>query len=277
MDHDHARHQQQEILDRVLNRLQPDSDVLALALIGSFASGEQDAFSDIDLMCYLRDEERRCRETLYTDIADLAPTLWHAWLYDLHALYLYENGVRLDVDFCRPSQTAELLAIPSQVKVFHDPDGVLAALPLAETATPPAEHPRWFQPGEQALVDWFFWMFRQVVCWAQRSAQEGYKAYEKLSNAIDSLAQVRTRLVEMYLWTVGVNDYLKRIDPDFVQRLACTYPRFDAEEVIRCAYRLLDEYERIAPGYCEKSGAAYPVAKVRVIRSLMDDYTGKAG
>ncbi len=305
MNHDLARLQQQDLLDRTIGILGSDLRVLGLALTGSFAEGRQDAFSDIDLTCWLRDEERTGREDLYRAIANLSPTaepptagspaaesptegspteksptLWHAWLYDLHALYLFENGVRLDVDFCRPSQLPDLPAVPSKVSLVYDPDGALASVRKAGLAgmppggerTVPAEHPPYFQVGDQALVDWFFWMFRQIVCWAQRGAQGGPSGYEKLANAIDSLAQVRSRLVELRLWTLGVKDYLNRLDPALAQRLARTYPRFDAAEVIRCAHLLLDEYERVLPGYCEKSGASYPARKVRTMRGLMDGF-----
>ena len=311
MDHDLARLQQQDLLDRTIGILGSDPRVLGLALTGSFAQGRQDAFSDIDLTCWLRDEERTGRENLYRAIANLAttgspsgssyaeaptavspaagsptegsptersPTLWHAWLYDLHALYLFENGVRLDVDFCRPSQIEELLTLRSEIKIVYDPEGALAAVTAKIAPTSdrvvPAKHPPYFQVGDQSLVDWFFWMFRQIVCWAQRSAQGGPSTYEKLANTVDSLAQVRSRLVEIRLWTLGVDGYLKRLDPAFAQRLAHTYPRFDAAEVIRCAEALLDEYERVLPPYCEKSGASYPVDKVRTMRSLMDSFGG---
>ena len=89
-----------------------------------------------------------------------------------------------------------------------------------------------------------------------RGAQGGHRAFNKLSNAVDSLAEVRTRLVEMRLWTLGVQDYLGRADPECARRIARTYPHLQAGEVIACARLLLDEYERICPAYCRKAGAA---------------------
>ena len=85
------------------------------------------------------------------------------------------------------------------------------SLPVSR-ALPEAEHPKWHPVGDPAMIDWFFWMFRQVVCWAKRGAQQDYRAYDKLSNAVSSLADVRTRLVEMRLWTLGHKDYLARAD-----------------------------------------------------------------
>jgi hypothetical protein len=74
------------------------------------------------------------------------------------------------------------------------------------------------------MIDCFFWMFRQIVCWAKRGAQADYRSFDKLTNAMRSLAEVRTRLIEMRLWTSGVQDYLSRVDPELAYRISKTYP-----------------------------------------------------
>ena len=132
--------------------------------------------------------------------------------------------------------------------------------------------PKWFEPGDPAMIDWFFWMFRQVVCWARRGAQGDYRAYDKLANAVSSLADVRTRLVEMRLWTLGNKDYLARADPACASRLANTYPHLEPAEIIRCARLLLAEYEAVCPAYCQKANAAYPARKVAVMYRLIDEF-----
>jgi hypothetical protein len=137
---------------------------------------------------------------------------------------------------------------------------------------PPVEHPKWFEPGDHAMIDWFFWMFRQVVCWAKRGAQQDYRAYEKFTNAINSLAEIRTRLVEMRLWTLGRKDYLKRVDADLACRMAQTYPHFQVDEIIQCAKLLLAEYEYVCPAYCQKANAVYPAKKVEIMCRLIEAY-----
>ena len=61
MNHDEHRSRQALILEEALNILRNDNRVLGITAIGSYARGEQDAFSDLDIGCYLRDEERRGR------------------------------------------------------------------------------------------------------------------------------------------------------------------------------------------------------------------------
>ncbi len=272
MDHTEHQRQQANILEQVLTILESDSRVLGIVIAGSCARGEQDAFSDLDVGCYLRDEERTGRQQLYDRVGGIAPLLCRLWVYDLHALYLFENGVRLDLDFYRPLDISNASYVYIDTVIKYDPDGVLASsLPMSNVPRA-AEHPKWFEPGDPAMIDWFFWMFRQIVCWAKRGAQGGYRAFNKLANAVDSLAEVRTRLVEMRLWTLGIQDYLGRVDPECARRIAQTYPHLQAEQVIECAKLLLNEYEYICPAYCRKTGAVYPARKVQVIRRLMAEF-----
>lgn len=273
MNHIEHRKQQEAILDQVLAILKGDGRVLGIVAAGSSARGEQDAFSDLDLGCYLRDEERTGRQELYDQIGEIAPLLCKLWLYDLYALYLFENGVRLDLDFYRPSDISKNTSyVYTNTVILHDPDGVLAKSLFLSDKPRAAEHPKWFQPGDLAMIDWFFWMFRQIVCWAKRGAQGDYRAFGKLSAAVDSLSEVRTRLIEMRLWTLGIQNYLSRVDPECAQRMAQTYPRLKAEELIQCAKLLLDEYERICPAYCQKTGVPYPANKVTVMRYLIAEF-----
>ena len=122
------------------------------------------------------------------------------------------------------------------------------------------------------MIDWFFWMFRQVVCWAKRGAQGDYRSFDKLTNALNSLAEVRTRLIEMRLWTLGFQDYLARVDSECAVRMARTHPHFQPSEIIQCAKLLLAEYELICPPYCQKAKAEYPARKVALMVRLIEEF-----
>jgi predicted nucleotidyltransferase len=272
MNHVEHRAQQAQILERVLAILTGDSRVLGVVIAGSVARGENDAFSDLDVGCYLRDETQTERPELYAQVGRIAPTLCQLWIYDLNALYLFENGVRLDLDFMRPSALTAASYVYTDRQIAYDPDGALGRAFSAPHTSEPAAHPKYFAPGDPAMLDWFFWMFRQIVCWAKRGAQGRDRAFEKLASAMHSLDEVRTRLGEMRVWTAGRHDYLSRVDPECARRLAETYPRLRAEEIVTCAERLLDEYERIALAYCEKAGAVYPARKAQVTRQLLAEF-----
>jgi UTP:GlnB (protein PII) uridylyltransferase len=87
------RTRQNNILEQVLNILKNDVHVLGIIASGSYARGTHDTFSDLDIGCYLRDEERSGWQSLYDQVGAVAPLLCRLWVYDLHALYLFENGV----------------------------------------------------------------------------------------------------------------------------------------------------------------------------------------
>ena len=277
MNHAAARALQEHILRQALEILSGDPRVLAVYALGSYARGENDAFSDIDLGCILRDEELSGRAELYDRIAGISPLLCRLWIYDLNALYLYENGVRLDLDFHKPSRLAEVASYASfNLAVLHDPDGALArALEQPGAAFHP-EHPKWFKPGEQAYLDWYAWEWRQIACWTLRGAQGGGHAFSKLFHAAKSLADVRAGLVEMRLWTLDSGAYLEQADPECARSIAAAYPRLEAGEILDCTHRLLDEYARICPDYCHKAGLPYPARQLEVVRGLLAEFEGIA-
>jgi predicted nucleotidyltransferase len=272
VNHSEHRKLQDEILKETISLLRNDPHVLGIIVGGSYARGQHDAFSDLDIGCYLRDEERTGRAELFERLTKISPLLCQLWIYDLNALYLFENGVRLDLDFYRPSDISNTSEVYTNFKILYDPDEVLSPVLHKSGTTTAAQHPKWFEPGDPAMIDWFFWMFRQIVCWAKRGAQGDHRSFNKLKNAMDSLGEVRTRLIEMRLWATGVQDYLIRVDPDFAWRISQTYPHFNAEEIIESARLLLIEYEYVCPLYCQKSVVKYPSHKVKIIWNLMDEF-----
>jgi hypothetical protein len=262
-------HQQQvRLLDEVVMLLRQDEQVLGLALAGSWAHGHPDAFSDIDLLCFLCDEQRSGWQLLYEHVKAVAPLLCDLWVYDVHALYLFENGIRLDLDLRKPSEIEQYDLV--QHKILYDPKGRLQQGFFPGKRQRVAAHPAYFSPGDPHLLDWFLWMFRQVYGWTKRGAQGGERAFDKLSSAANSLAEVRNTLMQMRLWTLGVQEYLGRCDPACAGRLSNTFPHLLPEELLLCTKRLLAEYEYIGPAYCKKAGIAYPESKVEILKSLLD-------
>ncbi len=248
MDHRNHRERQHLILQQTLTVLENDPRVLGAATTGSYASGTYDAFSDLDIACYFRDEERIGRQELHERVSALAPTLSVLYLYDLHGLYLFENGVRLDLDYKPPSALAT--EDRAATHILFDPDRVVARdLGRAYQPTPPA-HPPHFAPGDPVYIAWFLWMFRQAYSWTKRGEQGGEPAFHKLAGAADSLHQVRTSLIAMRLWTLGEGAYLSRLDPDCTTRLAQTYPHLLPDELLAATRLLLAEFERVCPEYC---------------------------
>lgn len=268
MTHDEHRERQEAVLTKVLAILQAEPTVLGVVATGSYARGRHDAFSDLDLDCYLSDEERSARPKLHDAVAAVEPLLCRLWLYDLHALYLYANGVRLDLNYSGPGALTELVA---GCRVLYDPSCRLAAAVAAASPEAGPADPYW--AGEQGnQQDWLFWMMRQVYCWARRGAQGGPRAYSKLANGVQSLSELRGALVTMRLWTLGESYYLARADAACAARMAETYPHLQADEICAATRALLREYEIIGPEFCRKHGLAFAAAKVAAMWRLFDEF-----
>ena len=270
MNHDEHRRRQQVVLDRTLAILKESPSVLGVALYGSYVLGREDAFSDIDLACYLSDEPLSGREALYGAVSKQAPLLCDMWLWNVHALFLFEDGVRLDLDFHPPSALAKH-GWMKRAKVLHDPTGALVRA-ATESDFQGEEASK---PGEP--IDWFFWMFRQIVCWAKRGEQGDIRTYDKLAGAVQSLSEVRGTLERMRQWTLGWRDYLRHADPVMAEHLADSFPTLTAKDIMRCARVLLLEYERICSDFCAKAGIEYPARKVEVMKRLMDEFDAIGG
>lgn len=270
----HAEHacRQEDLLQRVVQILIPDPRVLGIYFSGSLARGTQDAFSDLDVGCYLRDEAKTGRTELYEAVGRIAPTLCQMWLYDRHALILFESGVRLDLDFLPPS-ALEREPVPADYEVVYDPDGVLDLAAKGgdeESTQTPREPPVWPE-SQGSYLDWYLWMFRQAYAWAKRGAQGDHRSFEKLSGAVGSLQQIRSGLIEMHLWVHGAQNYLELVDPSMAHRLAATYPHLDADEICRALRLLLDEYARVGEAYAGRIGATSPEEKVDKLRVIFDE------
>jgi hypothetical protein len=266
--HEEHRRRQAVLLHRLLELLAADSHVLGVTARGSYARSATDAFSDLDLRCYLRDEERTGREALHAAVAGLAPALSVLYLYDRNGLYLYEDGVRLDLDYWPRSGVRADRRESS--KVLLDPDGVLAVELGSAYASEHRAHPRWWQPGDPAYVTWFLWMFRQSYCFAKRGAQGRERGLSKLFSAAESIHQVRTSLAEMRLWTLNVAYDLETADATLATDLVRTYPHLNANELLASTRVLLEAYERVCPDYCAKAGMPYPADKVAALRRILD-------
>jgi predicted nucleotidyltransferase len=267
MSHQEHRHRQQAILRGVIGLCRDDPHVLGLTVFGSCARGANDAFSEIDLDCYLADEARTGVQALHQRASELAPTLSVLYLYDQHGLYLFADGVRLDLTYKPPSAARQDRA--AGVRILHDPRAVLARELGADARSPARAHPRYFTPGDPAYVTWFLWMVRQSYTWTKRGAQGRERAWSKLVSAADSLHMVRASLIEMRLWTLDAGDDLGTLDPELAARLATTYPRLVPAGLLAATLTLLAIYEDVCPAYCARSGAAYPAEGVAALRRVL--------
>ena len=88
-----------------------------------------------------QDEAATGKQELYEQVGKIAPTLWRLLIYDVNALYLFENGVRLDLDFYKPSDLKKQSYVYTDAVIAYDPEGILRQSMPESNALQPAEHP----------------------------------------------------------------------------------------------------------------------------------------
>jgi hypothetical protein len=257
---------QDETLWQVVNLLKTEPAVVGLVLYGSLVDGLNDAFSDIDLICYLSASDESTLISIIGRIERIHPLLSRLWIYGKNSLFLFRNGIRLDLDLLPQDEIGNLQA--DRMKILYDPLGKMSAgIPAKKVIPPP--HPRYFQQGE-ALTDWFFWMFRQVYCWVKRGAQNRDRAFEKLYAAFMSLNEMRQTLMEMRRWTLGTNENWQEADSAFTAMLAGTFSSLNPDDMLETARALLAAFEYACGAYCAKCGIMCPNEKITTIRTLLD-------
>jgi hypothetical protein len=264
------RTSQLTIVEAVAEILRVDHRVLGVSVFGSVAAETSDRYSDIDMNCWLRDDAKTGRAELYERVGSILPLICKLWIWDRHALYLFTDGARLDLDFLRPDEIRQ--ADHQTHKILHDPAGALFA-GFASQAPLNAPNPLAHFSSIDGLMDWFFWMARQTAGWSGRGETSPIRRYDKCAGAIDSLAQARARTIEMRLAMHGRWDYLERVDPSLAEELAETYPhRFDAASIQRANLQLLRITERVARDYCRFQNAQFPAEKFAAVYDILESF-----
>lgn len=262
---------QHETIERVIDLLRSYQEVEAIFIMGSHAKGEESSFSDIDIGFVFSDPERPKREEIFNKVSNLYPSLCSLWLYDKQGLFLYNNGVRLDLDFLIPKDVDDWGDL-SNVKFAYDPKGKYQAKtkePVNETS--PAPIPKW-RDEDGDMIDWFFWMFRQTYCYVKRGETNERRSFDKLYSAQTSLSSIRAKLLEMKIFLNGKREYMSILDPNFASKMSDSFSNFDPNNMAKATRELFDLFELIAKAYCEKVDKDFPADKVASMRNLFDDF-----
>lgn len=242
--------------------------VEGIFLVGSHAVDQNTAFSDVDLCLLFETDEREELQQIHDAISKLLPTMSTLFLFDKEGLYLFENGVRLDVSFIKPSEFADWTL--KKCKILKDRSGVISEK-VAETKdkVASASKPKW-NPSEGEFIDWFFWMFRQIYCWTKQAEQNPEKRFNKLYSSLSSLQSVRDKLLEMRIYINGSWDYLNNIDPELAGKLQGTFTSMDSKEILKATRDLLEIYVEVGREYCKKTSSEFPEEKFEKMRELFN-------
>lgn len=259
---------QQQIIELTLKSLNEFKSIEGVFLVGSHAINQNTLFSDVDLCILFKSDEREGLKQIHQLISNLLPTLSTLYLFDKEGLYLFENGVRLDVSYIKPSDFKDWKL--NKCKILQDDSGVIAKqVEATKNTVEPAPQPIW-NPAEGEFIDWFFWMFRQIYCWTKQSELNPEKRFDKLYSSQSSLASVRDKLLKMRLYVNGSRDYLNNIDKDLAHRLSGTFVEMNSKSILNATRELFDIYVYVGRDYCKKINTKFPEDKVIKMKELFN-------
>jgi hypothetical protein len=158
----------------------------------------------------------------------------------------------------------------SEAKVIYDPQNKYQhkATKNKPTSVP---KPQW-REEDGNMIDWFFWMFRQVYCWTRRGATNQERGFNKLYSSQASLKSIRDKLLEIAIYLNGKWDYLNNINRSLANGLAMTFTDLTPDNMNKATRHLFDIFEVVAKKYCEKEGKPFPQEKVVAMRKLFDEF-----
>lgn len=266
MEHEGYMKLQEETFQKAVDVLKGEPRVSGVVLYGSLVQGTNDAFSDIDMICYLSEPDDSVIGNLIGQIEKIHPLLSKLWIFGKNSLFLFNNGIRLDLDLLPDGEIQNLQV--GGMRILYDPQGIIASGIHTKKAEPPA-HPKYFRSGDE-LPDWFFWMFRQVCCWTKRGARNNRRSFEKLYAAFVSLNEMRQTLMEMRRWTLGTDGDWQDDDSGFYGCLLGTFPSLKPAEMMDATRTLFTAFEFACNAYCIRCGTGYPREKIETMKQMLD-------
>ena len=150
---------QERLIDHATRVLRDDARVLAAWLVGSFARGNADPWSDIDLHCTITDDSTEELRAHWPDLAwRITPTVQTKAFFpgSLGGYCITPEWLHLDLAL-HPRATLDPNTVAPMRPLF-DKTGVL--LPTEPTAAPVVAAEPYFPVD---AVDWFFYMLGNLV------------------------------------------------------------------------------------------------------------------
>lgn len=120
---------QQAFITRIVDALEPDRRVRGLFLTGSFGRGTADAWSDVDLLAFIGNQDQEAVAADWRRVLEAVTPIvyWNRlpWAFVLNAVS--EDWLRCDLSVAAPGETRGMTQ--DRVKPLIDRDGVYCALP----------------------------------------------------------------------------------------------------------------------------------------------------
>jgi predicted nucleotidyltransferase len=253
------------IVDRCVAACQADERVVAAFLVGSYAGGTADAYSDLDLYLVIADE---AYQDFVAGRAAFARLLGEpAFMEDFDVpnvlLLIFPDGTEVEFALGRESAIGDIFGGPHQVLL--DKKGLLAG------AAPPRRGPAQAEPAKQVetLRRQVYWFWHDLSHFIKAMARGqlwfAYGELEALRQYCVSLARLRHNFSDA---DAGKEVYFKiehALPTEQLASLQATFCPMEAGAMLQAAWVIVHFYQAVAPPLARAHGITYPVDLERVL------------
>jgi len=274
------------IVDRFVAACRADERVAAAFLVGSYALGTADAYSDLDLRLVIADE---AYEDFVAGRAAFGRLLGEpAFLEDFdlpnYVFLIFPDGAEVELALSRESQISHIFDEPYQVLL--DKKGVLVG------AVPPRRGPAQARPAQQAAqaaqaeqietlrrqVYWFWHdLSHFITALARGQLWWAYGQLEALRLYCVNLARLRHNFLDTGVGQEGYFKVERALPAEQLSSLQATFCPMEAGAMLQAARVIVHFYEEVAPPLARTHGIIYPVDLERVMSDRLEKVNSSVG
>lgn len=256
-----------ETLDRFVAACQDDPRIVAAFIGGSYAAGQADAYSDLDLYFITTD-------AAYTDflsereifIQRLGQPLF---LEDFGLpngyLAIFDNGAEADVFFGREGQYKDIYGGP--IRVLVDKNGLLDGQTFPPHRVDPAKQGQLLRQQ----IDWFWHdLSHYIKAMGRGQLWFAYGELEVLRRICANLAHLRHDFTSL---SAGDEPYFKveqYLPVGQLEPLAETICPLEYGAMLQAGWGIFNYYQSVAPDLARQHGIPYPAQLEQIMRRRLE-------
>jgi predicted nucleotidyltransferase len=262
------------IVDRFVAACQADERVAAAFLVGSYARGTADAYSDLDLYLVTADEAYEDfvagREAFVRLLGE--PAFLEDFDFPNVVFFIFPDGTEVELTLGRESHISHIFGGPYQV--------LLDKKRFPAGAAPPRRGPAQAEQIEtlRRLVCWFWHdLSHFITAIARGQLWWAYGQLEALRLYCVNLARLRQNFSDT---DVGEEGYFKvehALPTEQLSSLQATFCPMEAGAMLQAAQVIVHFYQEVAPPLARTHGITYPVDLERVMSDRLQKVNSSVG
>ncbi len=262
----------QAVIDRFIAACQADERVVAAFLGGSYARGQTDAYSDLDLGLITTDEAYQ--DFLAGSKAFIQKLGEPVFLEDYHGndgdvvFFFFDDGIEGELMLGRESHFTHIHTGP--YKVLLDKKGILAGTVFHWPEPSPEEQTETLR----GIVYWFWHdlCHHFITPMARGELWSAYGGLEDLRRACVDLARLRQN------FSAKIEGYEKieqAIPIELIEPLQTTCCPLERDAMLHAAQVIVRFYKELAPALAQAHGISYPAALDRLMSDRLEKLRSK--